>query len=311
MREMPQCAGFGTLRVNKGKQGSTAIAWDRPRNQRFGERHMNEKNNNGQDILQIDLWKLLQLYLKKWWVIALFALAAAAVSLFYTSNFITPLYRASVTIYVNNNINNENQEYVSGSDLSTSQKLVSTYTNMLTSDTVLEQVAEATGLDCSASSLRGMISAAQVDETEIFKVYVTNADPVEAATIANAIAQTAPDVIANFVEGSSTKIIDYAKVPTGRFTPSYKHNVMLGFGIGALLAVALLTLQSLLDVRIKEESDLVELFDIPVLGQIPDLSQNASGGSYHAYKKYAKYGNYASGAGNTAEQQEKNEGKEV
>ena len=272
---------------------------------------MNEKNNNEKDMLQIDLWKILQLCLKKWWVIALFALAAAAVSLFYTAKFITPLYRASVTIYVNNNTNNENQEYVSGSDLSTSQKLVSTYTNMLTSDTVLEQVAEATGLEYAVSSLRGMISAAQVEETEIFKVYVTSADPVEAATVANAIAQTAPDVIANFVEGSSTKIIDYAKVPTGRFTPSYKHNVMLGFGIGALLAVALLTLQSLLDVRIKEESDLVELFDIPVLGQIPDLSQNASGGSYHAYKKYAKYGNYASGAGNTAEQQEKNEGKEV
>ena len=256
---------------------------------------MNEKNNNERDMFQIDLWKLAQLYLKKWWVIALFALAAAAVSLFYTAQFITPLYRASVTIYVNNNARsgNENLEYVSGSDLSTSQKLVSTYTNMLTSDTVLEQVAEATGLDCSAVSLRGMISAAQVEETEIFKVYVTNADPVEAATVANAIAQTAPDVIANFVEGSSTKIIDYAKVPTGRFTPSYKRNVLLGFGIGALLAMAMLTLQMLLDVRIKEESDLTDLFDIPVLGQIPDLEQSASSESHHAYKKYAKYGNYA------------------
>ena len=274
---------------------------------------MNEKNSNEQGIVEIDLWKILQLCLKKWWVIALFALAAAAISLFYTANFITPLYRASVTIYVNNNAKsgNENLEYVSGSDLSTSQKLVSTYTNMLTSDTVLEQVAQATGLDYAANDLRRMISAEQVEETEIFKVYVTSADPVEAATVANAIAQTAPDVIANFVEGSSTKIIDYAKVPTGRFTPSYKRNVMLGFGIGALLAVALLTLQSLLDVRIKEESDLTELFDIPVLGQIPDLEQSASSGGYHSYKKYTKYTDYASGTGQSAAGQQKEmKGKE-
>ena len=274
---------------------------------------MNEKNSNERGTVEIDLWKILQLCLKKWWIIALFALVAAAIALFYTANFITPMYRSSVTIYVNNNARsgNENLDYVSGSDLSTSQKLVSTYTNMLTSDTVLEQVAKATGLDYAASSLRGMISAAQVEETEIFKVYVTNADPVKSATIANAIAQTAPDVIANFVEGSSTKIIDYAKVPTGRFTPSYKRNVMIGFGVGALLAVVLLTLRSLLDVRIKEESDLTELFDLPVLGQIPDLDQSASGENSYAYRKYAKYGNYASGAGNAAEQQKKNEGKEV
>ena len=275
---------------------------------------MNEKNNNGQDMLQIDIWKLVQLYLKKWWVIALFALTAAAISLFYTAKFITPLYRTNVTIYVNNNIrtSEEHQEYVSGGDLSTSQRLVSTYTNMLTSDTVLERVAEATGINCSAGSLRGMISASQVGETEIFKVYVTSADPVEAATVANAIAQTAPDVIADFVEGSSTKIIDYAKVPTGRFTPSYKNNVIKGFAIGVLAAVALLTLQSLLDVRIKEESDLTDLFDIPVLGQIPDLEQGVSGEGYHAYKKYAKYGNYATGTEqNNAGQRKETKGKEV
>ena len=272
---------------------------------------MNEKNNNDRDVLQFDIWKLLQLCLKKWWMIALFALAGAAISLFYTVNFITPQYRSSVTIYVNNNVNSEAREYVSGGDLSTSQQLVSTYTNMLTSDTVLEQVAEATGLNYSAGSLRGMVSAAQVEDTEIFKVYVTNADPVEATTIANAIAQTAPDVIANFVEGSSTKIIDYAKVPTGRFSPSYKRNIVIGFASGAVLALVLLVLYLLLDVRIKEESDLTDLFDIPVLGQIPDLDRNASGENHYSYRKYTKYGTYASSAeGSAAERQEKTKGKE-
>lgn len=266
---------------------------------------MNENTTKEQDGLQIDLWKLLQFFLQKWWVIVAFALLAAAVSLFYTANFITPLYRASVTIYVNNNTNNENREYVSGGDLSTSQMLVSTYTNMLTSDTVLEQVAEATGFGWTASDLRSMISAAQVEDTEIFQVHVTNADPVAAATIANAIAQTAPDVIENFVYGSSTKIIDYAKVPTGRFTPSYKKNVIIGCGAGVLLALILLTVQMLLDVRIKEDHDLIELFDLPVLGQIPDLNQSSSGNSYYAYKKYAKYADYA-----TAGQQAETKGKE-
>lgn len=243
---------------------------------------------------QLDLWKLLQVYLRKWWIIALFALLSAGGMLFYTANFITPQYRASVTIYVNNtNRNNETLDYVSGSDLSTSQRLVSTYTNMLTSDTVLEQVIEATGQHFTPDGLRGMISAEQVGDTEIFKVNVRHTDPKAAAQIANAIAETAPDVIADFVEGSSTKIIDYAKMPTGRFTPSYKKNTVTGFIIGAAIAVALLTLQFLLDVRIKDENDLSDLFDIPVLGQIPDLNHGSSKGSYSVYKKYADYVNSA------------------
>ena len=272
---------------------------------------MNEKNSNERDTFQIDIWKLLQICLRKWWVIALLGLLGAAVSLFYTANFITPLYRSSVTIYVNNNTNkNQSREYVSGGDLSTSQQLVSTYTNMLSSDTVLEQVIQATGLDRTADGLRRMISAEQVEDTEIFKVFVTGSDPVEAATIANAIAQTAPDVIADFVEGSSTKIIDYAKVPTGRFKPSYKRNVVLGFAVGVVIAVMLLAVRFMLDVRIKEESDLTELFDIPVLGQIPDLDQSASGGSHYAYRKYRDYGAYTGGKPDTETQRNETKGKE-
>ena len=59
---------------------------------------MNESNiNRSSDILEIDLWKLLLLYLRRWRLILLCALAAAVISLIYTANFITPLYRANVS----------------------------------------------------------------------------------------------------------------------------------------------------------------------------------------------------------------------
>ena len=236
---------------------------------------MNESNiNRSSDILEIDLWKLLLLYLRRWRLILLCALAAAVISLIYTANFITPLYRANVTIYVNNIKANQQVDYISAANLATSQQLVNTYVNIIRSDTVLEKVVKNAKLDYSAAEIRGMMATAQVDETELFSVYISHPDPEMAAKIANAVATVAPGEIEEFVEGSSTKIIDHAKVPTSRYTPSYRKNTLLGCAVGLLLAVVYVTLLYLMDVRIKNEEDLTQLFDLPMLGQIPSFAEN-------------------------------------
>ena len=89
--------------------------------------------------VEIDVMKLLLLYLSKWWLILLCAVVGAGIMFLYTKNFITPLYQAKVTIYVNNAVSGQQIESVSGSNLSASQQLVNTYVNILRSDTVLER----------------------------------------------------------------------------------------------------------------------------------------------------------------------------
>ena len=219
--------------------------------------------------MEIDLTRLLFLYLHKWWLILLCAIVGGGIMYCYTAYFVTPMYQAGVTIYVNNVKSGQQVEYISGSNLTASQQLVSTYVNIIRSDTVLEKVADSIGMDMSASDIRKIMSASQVDETELFDVYISHSDPEMAAYIANAVAKVAPGEIENFVEGSSTKIIDYAKVPESPYTPSYSKNIMMGAAVGIVLIVAILTIRDLLDVRIKKEEDLLEISDLPVLGRIP------------------------------------------
>jgi capsular polysaccharide biosynthesis protein len=115
------------------------------------------------------------------------------------------------------------------------------------------------------------MSASQVDETEMFNVYIADADPEMAAVIANAVAVEAPAQIEEFVEGSSTKIVDYAKVPTEPYSPSLTHNVGVGAAAGIAAALAYLTLHFLLDVRIKDEQELEQLLELPILGRVPSF----------------------------------------
>ncbi|MBP3634631.1 MAG: hypothetical protein J6J43_08685 [Oscillospiraceae bacterium] len=248
---------------------------------------MREEVNNRQEVeSEIDLQEMLFSYLHHWWVIALCVLAFVGMAMAYTNLFVTPLYRASVTIYVNNSINT-NVEYIASTDLSVSQKLVDTYVNIITSDTVLNKVAEEKQLPYSAGQLRSMLTAEQVDKTEIFKVFVSNPSPQMAAKIADAIADVAPGEIRNFVEGSSTKIIDYAKVPTSPYSPNYVKNAAIGFLAGAFVAIAYLTIRYLLDVHVNDAEDLERMFEYPVLGQIPDIMLVRSK-TRGAYAKYAE-----------------------
>lgn len=237
---------------------------------------MSEENNRGmvekkQESMEIDLVKLLFLYLHKWWLILLCAIVGGGIMYCYTAYFVTPMYQAGVIIYVNNVKSGQQVEYISGSNLTASQQLVSTYVNIIRSDTVLEKVADSIEMDMSAADIRDIMSASQVGETELFDVYISHSDPEMAAYIANAVAKVAPGEIENFVEGSSTKIIDYAKIPEKPYSPSYTKNITLGAIVGIILIVAVLTVRDLLDVRIKREVDLTELFDLPVLGRIPDF----------------------------------------
>ena len=248
---------------------------------------MREQNNGIREGVEIDLQKLLLAYLHKWWLILLCGAVAAGLALYVTAVHITPMYRAGVTIYVNNTRAGEAVDYISSSNLATSQKLVNTYVNIIESDSVLSKVVESSKLAYTPAEIRTMMSTAQVDDTEIFQVFITNPDPNTAAEVVNAIADAAPAEIENIVEGSSTKIIDYAKVPTTRYSPSYSRNTMLGGVVGVVLAVLYLTLRYLLDVRIKDSEDLEMLFDIPVLGQIPTFS---GGEMKNGYEKKNGYG---------------------
>ena len=81
-----------------------------------------------------------------------------------------------------------------------------------------------------------------------------------------------PDEIAAIIEGSSAKIIDYARVPKGRSSPNFTTNTILGAAIGAVLAIAVILIQNLLDLRVRNEEELAKIGSVPVLGVIPDLA---------------------------------------
>lgn len=242
-----------------------------------------------ENVKDVKLAKLLYAIVRKLWFVVLLALIFAVVSYGYTAKFVEPVYRSRIAIYVNNkdsgNINNN----ITTNDITTSQKLVATYVQLLKSDRIMELVAQEIGGKYTADHIRSLMSAASMGGTEVFEVWISHPDPQMAAKIANAIADIAPAQIAEILEGSSTKIIDYAKPAKEPYSPNKTRSAGYGAVVGALVAVVLVVLQTLLDVRIKGEEDLAQLSSAPVLGVIPDLVLNSKdNGGYNHYNAKAK-----------------------
>lgn len=183
---------------------------------------------------------------------------------------IDPTYTSRISMYVNNN--QEPQSTVANiNDINASQKLVSTYIEILKSDNVLGKVSAAIDAEYTTDELREMMTASSVNGTEIFEVKVTTKDPEEAAHIANTIAAVAPEEIIRVVKAGSVELIDEAVPATSPTAPNTMLNTIIGMMLGAVLSVLGVLVASMLDNRVKDEEDLKKYHDLPILGCIPDL----------------------------------------
>ncbi len=229
--------------------------------------------NNEEEVMQIDLIALVRALWSKAWLILLSAVLCGALAFGYTKLFVTPLYQASVMMYVNSSTFSvaDVKDSITGSDLSTAKTLINTYSVILKTRTTLNDVIDELDLSYSYNQLVSMLNAESVNGTEVFRITVTNADPKLAAQIANTIAQMLPEKISSIVEGTSARIVDMAVEPGSPVSPDTMRNAAMGALLGMVLVCALIVIRELVDDMIYDTDYLIQSYDLPILAVIPDL----------------------------------------
>ncbi len=225
------------------------------------------------DEVVVNIKNMFTLLWKKIWVLVMAAVLGAAV-LFSISNFLlTPMYEASVKMYVNNRSDKaENAETITSADITAAQNLVDTYKVVLTSKPTIQAVIKKTKVEYSYDDLVKMISAEAINNTEIFSVTVSSPSAQESALIANAIAEIAPDKIMDVISGSSVKIIESAEIPEEYSSPNIKKNTAIGCIAGFLLACFGVLLLSVLRNGMTAEEKIQKDFEsTSVLAAIPEM----------------------------------------
>ncbi len=224
------------------------------------------------EALRINVKKILDSLRHHIKLMILLSIIGAAIGYGMAEYVVTPQYQTSVVLYVNNTTEStDGSTTITSQDLSAAQSLVDTYAIFVKSKTTLNKVIEETGLSYSYGELNSMVSAHSINSTEVFRVTVTGSSPKDITTIANAIADIAPETISSVITGSSAYVIDYADVPSVRSYPDRNNFMLRGLGLGFLFSLIIILIISIIENQTTVEEVLKERFQAPVLSVIPDI----------------------------------------
>ena len=230
---------------------------------------------NDEEIV-IDIGELVGILVKKLPFILIAAVFCAALGFAGTKLFITPKYKASAKLIVNNR-SDVTEKNLTASDITASEDLIKTYAVIITSDTVLDPVITKLELDTSYESLADRISISSVNGSQVMEISMEDADPEYARAIIRAITETAPAIIVDKVKAGSCEVISGARSTADPVSPSVTKNVLIAAMLGIVLSIMVIIMKTLLNNTCKTEEELKELLDLPVLCVIPDA--NGGGGN--------------------------------
>jgi len=240
---------------------------------------MSEKQAEN-SVREIGLPELVQLIWKKLWIVMLTAVLFAGAAFGGTYFLVTPQYEASVKMYVNNSSIQvgSTRLSISNSELAAAQSLVDTYIVILNTRATMNEVIRESGCGYTYEELAGKVRAAAINNTEIFEIIVEDPSPETAEKIADTIADVLPDKISDTVDGSSVRVVDRAVRPAEISSPDYETNTVIGALLGMFLSVVVVVLRKMYDKIIRSEDDLSQIYHLPVLAVIPDMSEPARSG---------------------------------
>ena len=221
-----------------------------------------------QDYETIDLLELLGV-LRQHILALLLTTVLAALAGFLVSSFVlTPQYQASALMIVNTQ--QDSAAIVTSDQLTSASRLVSTYSIIVKSDTVLNQVIANLGLNMTYETLASKVEVSAVDETQVMEITVTDPNPDGARQVCEQITQVAPDAILTAVEAGSVKVISAASVDPDPVSPNIPRNTAIAGVLGLVVCVGILFLRVLLDNKINTEDDVTKHLGLTVIGVIPN-----------------------------------------
>nr|AOP03243.1 Chain length determinant protein Wzd [Streptococcus suis] len=223
-------------------------------------------NNQEMNTIEIDILLLLKTIWRKKFLIIITALFGAGIAFVYSSFLVTPQFDSTTRIYVVSQ-NVEAGAGLTSQELQAGTYLVKDYKEIILSQDVLTQVATELNLN---ENLKEKVSVSIPVDTRIVSISVRDADPNEAARIANSLRTFAAQKIVEVTKVSDVTTLEEAVPAEEPTTPNTKRNILLGLLVGGILATGIILAMEVLDDRVKRPQDIEEVMGLTLLGVVPD-----------------------------------------
>lgn len=221
----------------------------------------------------ISLKELFQTLRKRLNLIIVITLIAVIVSGVISYFFITPIYKSSTQILVNQT--KSEQSLYTQSEVQTNLQLINTYNVIMKSPAILDLVIQELNLDMSVDTLNEKISVQSENNSQVVTISVEDEDPQQAAEIANKTADVFQSRIQEIMNVDNVSVLAKATVTDNQspVKPQPLLNIAIALVVGLMAGVGLAFLLEYLDNTVKTEQDVEKLLELPVLGVITKIDE--------------------------------------
>jgi capsular polysaccharide biosynthesis protein len=216
---------------------------------------------------------------------------------FYTAHFTTLTYTSTVEFLAyavdsqqefTDSTSTTNSDAVRTSNTSKmnyAMKMLDTYIEIMNTNEFDTKVAndlnKRINANYSSSTIKSAMTISAVEDTAMFKISVTTTSSDLSYEIATQLETTVPEMMENTNNGLVlASVEDRAIRAASAGSLGYPKKIAIGAFVGLIIAAAYVILRNLLDVRVRTDEELIEKYNIPVLGSIPNFeiknNQNSS-----------------------------------
>lgn len=205
------------------------------------------------------------IYKKKLLLITIISLFVG-IMMIYLWFLATPIYQSNTQLVVSQ----QKTKNLQTQDVQADLTLVNTYSTIIKSPRILNDVRSGLDIDSSLKELSEEITVNTTQDSQVIDIQVENKNPKKAAQIANSIAKSSQAEIHKIMGVDNVTILSVATKDNTPIRPRKVLMLILSFILGLVLSLGVIFLQTIFDKSINDTNDLRQ-FDINILGSISEL----------------------------------------
>lgn len=219
---------------------------------------------------ELDLKELFIMFWSRKIYIMIITAIFIVIGVIYSYVFVKPDYESVTTIILAQSSTAKEEETITTTDLTLNQKLVSTYSELIRSKTILSDVINQLQLDKTENALKSQITVTAVKDTDLIKIRVTDENPETAKMIASEMANVFIDKVANAVYHiNNVQVWDKAEVQPNPYNINHGKDIIIFAFIGIVISSIYVLIANMLDTTVKSKEDIERKIGLSVLSTIP------------------------------------------
>jgi len=221
----------------------------------------------------ISLKEIAQIIKKHLAMIITLTIGATLISGLVTHFMITPIYQARSQFLVNQN---QSETTVELNEIRTNVELINTYSVIIKSERILNEVIDELNLTIGPGALSEKITVTNEGNSQVVSVSARDPEPRMAVDLANTTVEVFQEEIDNLMNVDNVNVLNAAVLsanPTP-VSPNLTLNVAIAFVLGGMVGVGLAFLIEYLDTTVKTEEDVERYLELPVMGVISTVKDS-------------------------------------